>query len=218
MNATDHRERMAQFLNAGLYLVTSQPLSAGRRTLDIVEQALNGGVRLIQLREKELSTASFTALAHEVRVLTGARDALFIVNDRLDVALSVGADGVHLGQDDLPVAEARRLAPELIIGASTHSEEELQAAQAAGASYVNIGPLFPTRTKEWTGAYLGWEGLERLARIATVPYTVMGGIKNSHIPELTKKGVRTIAVVTAVTGAAQPEQAARDLLTLIRKH
>jgi thiamine-phosphate pyrophosphorylase len=212
-----HRERMRRFLKAGLYLVTSQSASAGRRTPAIVRAALRAGVRLIQLREKGLSTRALVRLATEVRRLCAEAGALLIVNDRLDVALGVGADGVHLGQDDLPVDVARRIAPDLVIVASSHSVAEARAAQRLRASYVNIGPLFPTRTKEWGGKFLGLDGLRRISRVLSVPFTVMGGIKPEHVGPLLAAGARTVAVVTAVTAAPDPEQAAGQLLREIRR-
>lgn len=211
-----HTDRLRRFQQAGLYLVTSQALSRGRSTLEIVDAALAGGVRLIQLREKEMPMPDFLRLAELLRVRTAQADALLIINDRVDVALAVSADGVHLGQADFPIAPARRLAPDLIIGASTHSPAEAQAAERAGASYINIGPLFPTQTKQKSGEFLGLEGLRKIARLVTIPWTVMGGIKKEHIPDLLKAGARTIAVVTAVTADANPAQAARDLLALLR--
>lgn len=210
-----HSERMARFDRAGLYLVTSQSLSGGRSTEQIVAAALAAGVSLIQLREKEMPLRACMELAARVRFLTAAHGALLIINDRVDVAMAVGADGVHLGQEDFPVAAARALAPEMIIGASTHSVEEIERAQADGASYVNIGPLFPTGTKSWDGAFLGIDGLTRMAAHVRVPFTVMGGIKRDHIPAVVRAGARTIALVTAVTEAADPEAAARDLRLLI---
>ncbi len=214
----NHAERMRQFAAAGLYLVTSQAQSAGRSTPDIVAAALRGGVRLIQLREKELCARDLLAMAHKVRELTARRGALLIVNDRLDIAMAVGADGVHLGQTDLPVAEARKLAPDMLIGASSHSVAEAGAAEAAGASYVNIGPLFPTQTKEWRGAFIGIDGMRRIAAVLTVPFTVMGGIKEHHIAELAQAGARIFAMVTAVTAAADPECAARRIGGLAARH
>jgi len=207
---------MRRFQQAGLYLVTSQALSRGRSTLEIVDAALAGGVRLIQLREKEMPVPDFLRLAEQVRARTSRAGALLIINDRVDVALAVGADGVHLGQADFPITPARHLAPDLIIGASTHSPAEAQAAERAGASYINIGPLFPTQTKTWSGKFLGLEGLGAIARLVTIPWTVMGGIKPEHFPALIQAGARTIAVVTAVTAAADPAQIARDLLALLR--
>lgn len=211
-----HMDRMRRFQQAGLYLVTSQALSGGRTTLAIVDAALAGGVRLIQLREKEMPMPDFFRLAEQIRARTARADALLIINDRVDVALAVGADGVHLGQTDFPIGPARRLAPDLIIGVSTHSPAEAQAAERAGASYINIGPLFPTQTKTWSGEFLGLEGLRKIARCVTIPWTVMGGIKPEHIPDLRKAGARTIAIVTTVTAAADPAQAVRDLLALLR--
>src|ERR1035437_3330660 len=216
MNSTLHTDRMRRFQQAGLYLVTSQALSRGRSTLEIVDAALAGGVRLIQLREKEMPVPDFLRLAEQVRARTAQVDALLIINDRVDVTLAVGADGVHLGQADFPITPARRLAPDLIIGASTHSPAEARAAERAGASYINIGPLFPTQTKTWSGDFLGLEGLGGIARLVTIPWTVMGGIKPEHVPALIQAGARTIAVVTPITAADDPTQAVRDLLALLR--
>jgi len=207
---------MACFKRAGLYLVTSQRLSRGRSTEKIVKAALAGGVRLIQLREKDMPFPQLVQLAGKIRVMTKKAGALLIINDCLDLALAVGADGVHLGQDDLPVAYARKIAPDLIIGASTHSLKEAIAAQRAGASYVNIGPIFPTRTKKWDKKFLGIRKMKRIASRLKIPFTVMGGIKAEHIPALVKAGTKTIAVVTAVTAADNPQRAAKQLLALIR--
>ncbi len=213
-----HDERMQRFCKAGLYLVTSQSLSKGRSTIDIVRQALVGGVTLIQLREKDLPLSDMLELAREVRALTKPYGCLLIINDRIDVALAVGADGVHLGLADLPIEAARAISADLIIGASSHTIAEAEAAEAAGASYVNIGPIYPTETKIWTEEFLGVEGLVRMAPHVSIPFTIMGGIKRNHIPELCSAGARTLALVTAVTAASNPEQAARELLEDIRCH
>lgn len=215
MNNTQHLSRMARFQEAGLYLVTSQELSAGRTTLDVLDAALDAGVKLVQLREKNLPVSDLMRLAEVVRARTSDYGALLIINDRLDVALACGADGAHLGQQDLPIAHARRIAPDLVLGASSHNLEEALAAEQAGASYVNIGPIFPTRTKEWTEAFLGLAGLRAIAPRLRIPFTVMGGIKLEHVAELTEAGARTIALVTAVTAAPEPGRAARDLLDAI---
>jgi len=208
-------ERMRRFQTAGLYLVTSQVLSAERTTPDIVKAALAGGVKLIQLREKGLPIREYVKLAHGIREMTARAGALLIINDRVDVALATEADGVHLGQDDFPVCEARNLGPDLIIGVSTHSIEEALRAQEDGASYINIGPIYRTGTKVWDGAFLGLDGLQAIASVTQIPFSVMGGIKTTHIPGLLKVGARTIALVTAVTGAPDPEAAARELLNMI---
>ena len=216
MQFTDkHNSRMERFVQAGLYLVTSATLSGGRSTRQIVTWALEGGTKLLQLREKALPGREFFELALDIRRMTSEAGALLLINDRLDIALAVEADGVHLGQDDLPIERARRIAPDLIIGASSHSVAEARQAEKLGASYVNIGPLFPTKTKEWTADFLGIEGLKAISPLVSIPFTVMGGIKKEHIPALKAAGARTIALVTAVTQAPDPRQAAADLLAEI---
>jgi len=195
---------MARFKKAGLYLVTSQVLSRSRTTLDILRSALDAGVGLVQLREKKLPIPKFFRLAEQARRLTDEHNALLIINDRLDIALACNADGVHLGQDDLPIAAARGIAEHLILGASTHNKQEAIAAQQAGASYVNIGPLFPTNTKQWTSNFIGLDGIREIAPCVSIPFTVMGGIKLAHVPELLGAGARTLAVVTAITAADDP--------------
>jgi thiamine-phosphate pyrophosphorylase len=211
-----HRERLALFDQTDLYVVITEALCPGRSPLEILRQILAAGVRLVQLREKELSGRALYERALEFRRETRAAGALFMVNDRMDIALAAEADGVHLGQDDLPVAAARRLAPDLIIGASTHSLEEALAAQAAGASYVNIGPIFATQTKE-TVTPLGPEMIDRIAPHLRIPWTTMGGIKASNIEEVVVRGARHPAVITAVTAAADPAAAARKLRDIISR-
>lgn len=212
-----HQERLQRLQAAGLYVVTSQSLSSGRTTREIVQAVLRAGVSLIQLREKHIPMRELIWLAHDIRELTRSAGALLIINDRVDVALAVGADGVHLGTDDLPVDEARKLGPDLLIGGSSHSRREAEDAVERGASYVNIGPLFSTRTKHHRGDYLGVAGLCDIVPHVPIPFTVMGGIKKEHIPELVRVGARTLAVVTAITQARDPEATARDLLEEIRR-
>jgi len=210
-----HDRRLQRFLEAGLYLVTSQEVSRGRKTLEIVRSALSGGVRLVQLREKSLNDDEFLDLARAVREITADSQALLIINDKVNVALAVDADGVHLGQEDIAVNVARRKAPDLIIGASCHSISEAREAEENGASYINIGPLFPTGTKEWKGSFLGLAGMRTISNGISLPFTVMGGIKKKHIGALVAEGATTIAVVTAVTAADDPAAAARDLMAEI---
>jgi thiamine-phosphate pyrophosphorylase len=216
MRYTTHEARMHEFCRAGLYVVTGEELSAGRTTEEVVQAALEGGCRLIQMREKGRTVRELLALGRKLRAMTAAASAILIINDRVDIALAVDADGVHLGQDDLPINLARRIAPELIIGSSSHDEAEAAEAQALGASYVNIGPIFKTATKVWNEPYLGVERMREIASVLDVPFTVMGGIKHDHIPGLREAGARTIALVTAVTAADDPKQATAELLATIR--
>jgi thiamine-phosphate pyrophosphorylase len=206
-----HDGLMAAFAETDLYVVITEAFCAGRTALEVLTRALAAGVRLVQLREKELDGRRLYLRAVEFRRLTAAAGALLIVNDRLDIALAAGADGVHLGQDDLPVEAARRIAPQLIIGASTHSLAEALAAQEAGASYVNIGPIFATQTKATPTAPLGLEALDLIPPQLRIPWTTMGGITGSNIGQVVARGARHPAVVTAVTAAPDPTAAARRL-------
>ena len=211
-----HRERLALFDQTDLYVVITEALCAGRSALEVLTKILTAGVRLVQLREKDLPGREHFERALMFRHETAAVGALLIVNDRLDVALAAGADGVHLGQDDLPVDAARRIAPGLLIGASTHSLEEALAAQEAGASYVNIGPIFATQTKE-TATPLGPEMIDQIAPRLRIPWTTMGGIKASNIDQVVSRGARHPAVITAVTAAPDPRAAARELRNIIKR-
>ncbi len=209
-------QRMAAFEQADLYVVITEAFCAGRSALEVLAQTLAAGVRLVQLREKEWDDLRLYQRALEFRRQTAAAGALLIVNDRLDLALAAGADGVHLGQDDLPIVPARRIAPELIIGASTHSLKEALAAQEAGASYLNIGPIFPTQTKSIPPP-IGLEAIDQITPGLRIPWTTMGGIKSSNIGRVVSRGARHPAVMTAVTAAQDPFAAALQLRKLIKE-
>ena len=141
-------------------------------------------------------------MALKFREITARAGVLLIINDHLDVALGVEADGVHLGQEDLPVPVARRLALELLIGVSTHSLKQALQAQKDGADYVNIGPIFPTDTKEGVEGSLGPEAITKISPRLDVDFTVMGGINELNMDEVLAKGARRVAMVTAITRAA----------------
>ncbi len=194
-------ERMALFRSADLYVVITEAFCAGRSAVEILIKALQAGVKVVQLREKSIDDRSFYDLTVKFRELTSRENALLLVNDRIDIGLAAGADGVHLGQDDLPIEVARTLAPEMIIGCSTHSVTEAVACQSAGASYVNIGPIFATQTKSGTVAALGPEIIDAVKPHLAIPWTVMGGIKESNIAQVLKRGAKHVAVVTAITAA-----------------
>ena len=210
-----HAARMARFAECGLYVVITESFCAGRPAVEVLRAVLDAGVRLVQFREKDLDAGELCRRAEVFRRLTADAGALLIVDDRLDVALGVGADGVHLGQTDLPVEIARRVAPELILGASSHSLAQAQAAEAVGASYVNIGPIYATQTKTLGMAPLGPAAVGEIGPRLRVPFTCMGGIKAHNAGALVAQGARHLAVVTAVTAAADPEAAARELMGVI---
>jgi thiamine-phosphate pyrophosphorylase len=210
----NHAQCLAVFDAADLYVVITTAFCAGRAALLVLEETLAAGVRLVQMREKELGGLALCELAREFRQRTAAAGALLIIDDRLDIALASGADGVHLGQEDLPVKAARSIAPELIIGASTHSLEEALAAEAAGASYVNIGPIFATPTKPHMTP-LGPEALDRITPHLRIPWSTMGGINQGNISQVVARGARHPAVMSAVTAAADPKEAAAALRRII---
>jgi thiamine-phosphate pyrophosphorylase len=207
-------QRLAAFEAADLYVVITEAFCAGRASLEVLDQVLAAGVRLVQCREKDLDGRAYYELAREFRRRTAAAGALLIIDDRVDIALAAGADGVHLGQTDLPVAAARSIAPDLIIGASTHSLEEALAAQEAGAGYVNIGPIFPTATKP-QAVSLGPEAIAGIAPQLTIPWSTMGGINQDNIARVVAQGARHPAVMSAVTAAADVTAAARALRAAI---
>ncbi len=212
-----HSERMALFDKADLYVVITEAFCAGRTSLEVLSGVLAAGVRLVQLREKDIADDRLLEIAREFRAATSKAGALLMINDSVDVALAVDADGVHLGQGDLSVEDARKRAPELIIGASTHSLDEAIAAEAAGASYVNIGPIFETATKSVPSGAIGPEAIGPIASKLTIPWTVMGGIKPHNIDQVLAEGARHPAVVTAVTAADDVTGAATELRDRIRQ-
>ncbi|HWR97227.1 MAG TPA: thiamine phosphate synthase [Candidatus Methanoperedens sp.] len=209
--------RLARFRETDLYVVITERFCAGRTALAVLGEVLAAGVGVVQLREKEIDDRELFERARAFRERTLRAGALLIVDDRVDVALAADADGVHLGQRDLPVREARGQAPSLLIGASSHTPEQAWEAQAAGASYVNIGPIYPTQTKATGLPALGPAALDSTVPRLTIPFTVMGGIKAHNLGALLERGARHVAVVTAVTAAGDVAGAARALRQAIGK-
>ena len=206
----DLARRLAAFAQADLYVVITEAFCAGRSSLTVLDQVLAAGVKIVQLREKDLADRALYDLAQEFRRRTEAAGSLLIIDDRVDIALAAGADGVHLGQTDLPVAAARRIAPDLIAGASSHSLEEALAAQEAGAGYVNLGPIFATATKP-SAIPLGVEAINRITPHLKIPWSTMGGINRGNVAQVVAQGARHPAVMSAVTAAADVMAAARAL-------
>ena len=200
-----------RFRKSDLYVVITESFCAGRSAMEILAQCMTAGVKLVQLREKNLNDRELLALARAYRDATREAGALFIMNDRLDIALAAQADGIHLGQNDMPIADARRIAPYLIIGASSHSLEEALGTQEAGADYVNIGPIFATQTKDVKTGTVGPELISEITPQLHIPFTCMGGIKSENMNVVLEQGAQILAVVTAVTAAADPRAAATAL-------
>jgi thiamine-phosphate pyrophosphorylase len=203
--------RRARFDEADLYVVITKSFCAGRSSIDVLDACLDAGVRLIQFREKGPDLHKLYAHALAFRERTARAGALLIIDDRVDLALAVDADGVHLGQQDLPLNAARAIAPDLLLGASTHDLAEALHAQAGGADYINIGPIFATQTKDVPTGVVGPEMIDTIRPLLTIPFTCMGGIKPDNIDQVTIRGARHPAVVTAVTAAPDPRAAASEL-------
>lgn len=208
------------FSKVELYLVTDEALSAGRSSLEVVEAAVAGGVDLVQYRDKAATARQYYERGQALLALCRRLGVPLLFNDHADIAALLGADGIHLGQDDLPVQEARRLlGPDATLGVSTHDLDEVQAAIAGGADYLNIGPVFPTNTKDLPLAKVGI-GLDLVAevvRLSPIPVTTMGGIGLSNAERVIEAGADRIAVVTALTKAPDIAAAARELKALVRQ-
>jgi thiamine-phosphate pyrophosphorylase len=207
---------MALFDQAALYVVITEQFCGGRAALSVLDAVLEAGVKIVQFREKGHDGGELYRRCVAFRERTRAAGALLIVDDRLDVAMAAGADGVHLGQNDLPVAAARALAPELIVGASSHNLAEALAAQQEGASYVNIGPIFDTKTKSVATGAVGPRMIDEIRPYLIVPFTCMGGIKENNVHEVVSRGARHVAMVTAVTQAEDVRAAAERLQNAVR--
>ena len=203
-------ERRARLDAARLYLVAG--LRPGGRALeDVLRPALEGGVDVFQLREKDARDAELLEAAATARVLCDAAGALLIVNDRPDLARLAGADGVHVGQDDASVAEAREQAgAELLVGLSTHTPDQVEAAHASGADYIGVGPVHATPTKPGRPA-VGLDLVRYAAEVAELPWFAIGGIDKSSAGLVAAAGAQRVAVVRAIAEAADPRDAARAI-------
>jgi thiamine-phosphate pyrophosphorylase len=193
-------ERMHIFNQVTVYPVSCEKLANGRTDLEWLDAVLAGGARIVQLRDKESDDRTLYEKALAFRRKTLAADALFMVNNRLDIAMLCDADGIHLGNSDIPAAAARQLAPDMIIGVSANTREQAAAADSH-ASYYNIGPIFPTSTKAGLSEFIGPEAIKTYSSETSLPFTVMGGIKFGHIDQLAALGARRMAVVTALSQA-----------------
>lgn len=203
-------------IDYSLYLVTDRSLSKGRSTAEIVAAAVAGGVSCIQLREKSCGTREFMNEALALQPLLKSRDIPLIINDRLDIALAIEADGVHLGQSDMPIGMARKIAGDsLIIGISAESVDDALRAEQEGADYIGISPVFSTPTKTDIAPPLGLEGVRQIRALVDIPLVGIGGINLDNAESVLAAGADGIAVVSAIVSAADPAGAAKKLKTLI---
>lgn len=207
---------MTKKVDYSLYVITDTNVSRGRSHREIIAAAIPGGATMVQYREKNASTRQMVDEAFVLRDLCREHGVPFIVNDRVDVALAVDADGVHVGQDDMPASLARRLVgPEKILGVSVENVEQARAAIDAGANYLGAGAVFATSTKSDAGEPLGLDGFAKIARVSTVPVVGIAGINMSNAASVIRAGAAGIAVVSAVVGAEDVQAAARELRTVV---
>ena len=195
-----------------LYLVAGTQAAPGRHLVEVIEAAARGGVTLVQLREKSMADAAMVELAREIKECLHPFDIPLIINDRIEVAQAVGADGVHLGADDAGAAQARAaLGPESIIGVSAGTTDEAALVDPAVADYTGVGSVYPTATKADAGPPIGIHGLSALKERIPLPVVAIGGIGAGQAEAVMASGVAGIAVVSAICGARDPEAAAREL-------
>lgn len=198
-----------------LYVITDEKIGLGRSHSILAEEALKGGATVIQLRDKEKSGRELYRIGLKIRELTRQYRALFIVNDRLDIALAVGADGVHLGTEDLPISVVRRMTSKnFIIGASVSSPEEALLAEKEGADYISAQSIFETSSKE-NVKIIGIEGLKSIIRVSSLPVIGIGGINKENVKDVIKAGAKGVAVISAVVSKEDVRGATEELRKLI---
>jgi thiamine-phosphate pyrophosphorylase len=200
----------------GIYLVTGRSLCSPRPLEEIVLQAVDGGVAYVQLREKDVSTHFFVQEAKRIKKLLSSYKIPLIINDRVDVALACGAEGVHIGQEDMPCAIARKLmGPKAIIGLSVEDWGDVEESQKLDVDYIGVSPVFPTPTKTDTKGAWGLSGLAKIKAFSRHPLVAIGGINESNAREVIAAGADCIAVVSAICAAPDPAAATRNLKGII---
>jgi len=205
-------------LDPTLYLVTDRGLSRGRSLEWVVEKAVKGGASLVQLREKDLDTRPFIESAFTIKKILDRYGVPLLINDRVDVALAVGADGVHLGRHDMPYEMARKiLGQDAIIGLSVETYQQAEQVSRLDADYIAISPVYTTPTKEELTEALGLEGVSHITRLCPQPAVGIGSIKANNATEVIRAGAEGIAVVSGICSADDPELAARELKQVVQQ-
>lgn len=200
-----------------LYAVTDQTWSNDITLKEQVELAIQGGVTFVQLREKKKSKEEIIQIAREIKQITDKYQIPFVINDNVEVALEVGADGVHVGQEDMKAVEARRiLGDKKIIGVSVHTVEEAVEAQKMGANYIGVGAVFPTSTKK-NAVKMSNKTLQDICQVVDIPVVAIGGIQTENIMELKESGIDGIAVVSAIFSKKDIKQAAKELREMVEQ-
>ena len=200
-----------------LYAVTDRHWLNGRTLVDVVKESLDGGVTMIQLREKSLDEGKFLEEAKELQALCRERHVPFIVNDNVDIAKAMDADGVHVGQDDMAALDARaELGPDKLIGVSAHTVEEALLAEKQGADYLGVGAVFPTSSKSDVGE-MSYETLKAICKAVSIPVVAIGGISGENVGKLAGSGICGVAVISAIYAAKDVKAAAADLKNTVEE-
>lgn len=198
-----------------LYAITGEQFHPGRSLMEVMEEAVVGGCDIIQLRDKKSSKRAVLEKAKALRELTRRYGVTFIVNDYIDVALAVDADGIHLGQDDLPLAEARKIVGNKIIGISTHAIEEARQAELDGADYIGVGPVFPTKSKEDVVAPVTTSYVRQVAAEIGIPFVAIGGIKLHNVDQVLAAGAKRICAISEIVGSSDIKATCQTFLDKI---
>ena len=197
-----------------LYAILDPEQTKGRSANVMLRELLEGGAKVLQLRAKALLPRDFLKVAHETRALTRSYACPFIVNDRIDIALACDADGVHLGQDDMPLPAARKLMGEKIIGISTHDAEQAKEGEHDGADYIGFGPMFGTTTKETSYAARGLDMLRQVRTAVSIPIVAIGGITESNVKDVWQAGADSAAIISDILRADDVAEKIRNILAL----
>jgi len=206
----DYLEPELDFLR--VYLISDRSLLPRHRFLEGIESALRGGVRCLQLREKDLPSAELAALARAVREVTRSYDARLFINGHPEIAAETGADGVHLGEDGVGADEVKRAFPGLLVGVSTHSPESARAAEARGADFITFSPIFDTPSKRRYGPPQGLQRLRRVAENAGIPVLALGGVKQDNIPSVAEQGAHGVALISGIWSSPNIEEASQQYM------
>lgn len=200
-----------------LYAITDRHWLNGRSLYEVVKESLDGGVTFLQLREKQLDEDHFLEEAKKLQGLCSEYNVPFIINDNVEIALAINADGVHIGQSDMEMKEAReKLGPDKIIGVSAHTKEEALLAQAQGADYLGVGAVFPTSSKD-DAESVSYETLKAICEVASIPVVAIGGITRENLHQLSGSGVSGISVISAIYAQSDIKEAARELKQCVQE-
>ena len=213
---TSGKKQVWSVLPSGLYCLTGSEFSRGRSNRDVVQMMLTAGAKVIQYREKEMFAGDKYRECLEIREMTRQAGVCFIVNDDIDIAMLVAADGVHIGQDDLPLQQVRQLVGErMLIGLSTHSRQQALDAVQSGADYIGAGPVFATATKTNAATAIGLDGLQEIAAAVNVPVVAIGGIREGNVAEVLHRGADCVAIISDIVGADDVAAKVRNIQKII---